>query len=247
MILSNFRKIPGSRERADKEIATDPVQISEVVEVDGDNLEVPQAVPSRVQSANVLLEKSSFEIMHIEPRRTLSADEKHTKSLILKEDDLGPTPTTLSRPTTATQSIQTDELIMPDPVESVIVHPPKPKQKKTKGSVSSTKDDEKPKSSKTTKKSVKMQNSTKPAKPTVASSSKTTKPFGKYLSASKSKKSFVAKSSPNIQSTELEQQKQRENSQEKKESQVTPKAEVLESAGRLYSATQKTTDRAFIR
>ena len=185
-MLSNFRKIPGSRERADKEIATEPVQISEIVESEAGeqgDLQVPK-MPSRVQSANVMLETSSFEIMHIEPRRTLSADEKHTKSLVLKEDDLGATPSTLSRPTTATRSIQTDQMSMPDPVESVIVHPPKAKLKKQKSSVSSTKDDEKPKSSSTkvaTKKAVKIQNSTKPAKPTVASSSKATKQHGELL------------------------------------------------------------------
>jgi len=166
------------------------VQISEIEENEAGegDLEVPK-MPSRVQSANVMLATSSFEIMHIEPRRTLSADEKHTKSLILKEDDLGATPSTLSRPTTATRSIQTEytEMSMPDPVESVIVHPPKAKLKKTKSSVSSTKDDEKQKSStKTAKKAVKIQNSTKAAKPTVASSSKASKPQRKlYLFLSK--------------------------------------------------------------
>jgi hypothetical protein len=54
---------------------------------------------------------------------------------------------------------------------------------------------------------------------------------------------FSAKSSPNIQSTEPTSHDISQ-PQNKKEA---PKAEILESAGRLYSATQKTTDRAFIR
>ena len=64
-----------------------------------------------------------------------------------------------------------------------------------------------------------------------------------YFFLNQMRSTFSAKSSPNIQSTEPTFQDSSQ-PQNKKEA---PKAEILESAGRLYSATQKTTDRAFIR